>query len=36
MTLDADFWQLFAMGVIGLIVLSIVAAAVWVYIFKDQ
>lgn len=36
MTLDTDFWTMFAFGLIGLIVISIVVAALWSYIFKDQ
>lgn len=36
MTMDADFWQMFAMMLVGLIVASIVLAALWSYIFKDR
>jgi len=36
MTVDADFWQILAIGLGVLIVLSIVAAAVWSYLFGDR
>ncbi len=36
MTMNADFWQLFTMVLVGLIVGSIVLAALWSYIFKDR
>ena len=35
-TMSSDFWQNFALVLAGLFVLSIVVAALWVYIFKDQ
>jgi len=36
MAMDADFWQLFTMVLVGLIIGSIVLAALWMYIFKDR
>jgi FtsH-binding integral membrane protein len=36
MTMDADFWQMFAALLVGLIIASIVLAALWSYIFKDR
>lgn len=35
-SLKADFWELFALGMVGVVVLSIVIAALWTYIFKDH
>jgi hypothetical protein len=36
MTMDAGFWQSFTIVLVGLIVGSIVLAALWSYIFKDR
>lgn len=36
MTLDADFWTVFAIAVFAVIAVSIIAAAVWSYIFRDR
>lgn len=36
MTMDEGFWQTLAILIVGLIVASIVLAALWSYIFKDR
>ena len=36
MTMDADFWQSFTIVLVGLIIGSIVLAALWSCIFKDR
>jgi|GEM_PF-1624780 hypothetical protein len=35
-TMESDFWQYFAFFLVGLIVLSIVLAALCAYLFKDR
>lgn len=35
-TIDSGFWMNFTLVLVGVIVLSIVVAAVWLYIFKEK